>query len=177
MQSAARLAPVVLLTSLMLACGGKQPEPATPTGEATPAPATDPGAPSTTEDLAADAGAGSALPPADGPKGEAGRRAEDIQAAVKAKRPTARACYDEAQKKTPTLEGDITIAWTIDPQGKITEARVDPTGSTITDETLGKCLVAVIQTLSFPASAGGKETRARYPFNFHPKSKASNTGF
>lgn len=167
-----------MLLATCFACGGNQGEAKSADNAAAQ---TEPGtteSPSTTNDLTPNAGAGTELPAADAQKkGEEGRRTEDIQAAVVAKRPTARACYDEAQKKTPTLEGDITIAWTIDPEGKITEARVDPNGSTIADEGLGKCLIGVIQTLSFPASAGGKETRARYPFNFHPKTKKSNTGY
>lgn len=170
---------LVALSLSMLACGGSTPPPAAAqAGGDAPAAATgEPGAPSTTTDLQADAGAGTALPSTEGSKGEAGRRGEDIQAAIKARRDTARACYDEAQKRVPTLEGDITISWTIDPEGKVQDARVDPARSTIQDEQLGKCLVSFLGTFKFAASAQGKETRANYPFNFHPKTKQSALGY
>jgi len=169
MQVAARFATLVLLTTAF-ACGGKGPEAVAPS----PAPAVsaeDPGSPSTTGDLSADAGAGSELSQTEGPKGEPGRRREDIQAAVVAKRDQARACYDAAQKLTPTLEGDIAVQWVIDPQGVVTEPKIDPAKSTLTDAKLGECIIGVIKTLKFPASAKGMETRASYPFNFHPKAK------
>lgn len=137
----------------------------------------DPGTPSTTSDLPADAGAGTELQQTGGPTGEPGRRREDIMTAVQAKRDAARACYDTAQKATPALEGDIAIAWVIDPSGTVTEPKVDPAKTTIQDAKLGECIVGVIKTLKFPASAKGMETRANYPFNFHPKTKKSNTGF
>lgn len=175
MQVAARLASLLVLSSA-LACGGKAPEPATPQTSEQPVTAADPGSPSTTSDLPGDAGAGTPLEET-GPTGETGRRREDIQAAVLAKREQARACYDNAQKATPSLEGDIAIQWVIDPSGVVTDPKVDPAKSTIQDEKLGECIIGVIKGLKFPASAKGMETRASYPFNFHPKTKKSNTGY
>lgn len=94
-----------------------------------------------------------------------------------AKRDQARACYDTAQKTTPTLEGDIAIQWVIDPQGAVTDPKVDTMKTTLQDAKLGECIIGVIKSLKFPASGKGLETRANYPFNFHPKTKKSNTGF
>lgn len=176
MQVAARFASLVVLTSA-LACGGTSPAPTTPQAPEPAASVTDPGSPSTTSELPGDAGAGTELEQTGGPTGEPGRRREDIQAVVQAKRDQARACYDSAQKATPSLEGDITIAWVIDPSGAITEPKVEPSKTTIQDAKLGECIIGVIKTLKFPASAKGMETRANYPFNFHPKVKKSNTGY
>lgn len=176
MQVAARFASLVALTSAV-ACGGKTPDPATPQVPEPAASLTDPGSPSTTSDLPGDAGPGSELQQTGGPTGETGRRREDIQTAVQAKRDQARACYDSAQKATPTLEGDIAIAWVIDPSGAVTDPKVEPSKTTIQDAKLGECIIGVIKTLKFPASAKGMETRANYPFNFHPKTKKSNTGY
>lgn len=175
MQVAARFASLVAI-STALACGGKAPEPAAPTANDSATPPADPGSPSTTSDLDADAGAGTPLAET-GASGEPGRRREDIQAAVLAKRDQARACYDTAQKATPTLEGDIAIQWVIDPQGVVTDPKVDGMKTTLQDAKLGECIIGVIKTLKFPASEKGMETRANYPFNFHPKTKKSNTGF
>lgn len=174
MQVAARLASLVVLSSA-LACGGKTPEPATPQSQDPAAAPADPGSPSTTGELSADGGAGTPLQET-GTSGESGRRREDIQAAVMAKRDQARSCYDTAQKANPTLEGDIAIQWVIDPQGVVTDPKVDTAKTTLQDPKLGDCIIGVIKSLKFPASGKGMETRANYPFNFHPKTTKSNTG-
>lgn len=108
-----------------------------------------------------------------GPKptagGEPGRKREDIQAIVMARRDDARACYDKGLKGNPTMEGDLDVKFVIDPQGAVSEAEVDQSKSTIHDDAVGKCVVDVIKKIKFNASAKGFETRAHYPFNFHPK--------
>jgi hypothetical protein len=106
------------------------------------------------------------------PKGsgdEPGRRREDIVAIVAARRDEARACYDEGLKKNPSLEGDLDIKWTIDPEGNITEIAVDDSKSTIHDKGVGDCVVAVIKKVKFAKSNKGFESKMHYPFNFHPK--------
>jgi hypothetical protein len=110
--------------------------------------------------------------PKPGPGGrsdEPGRRREDIATIVKAHRDEARACYDKALKDHPGIEGDLDVKWTIDPQGAVTDVAVDPSKSDIHEESVGSCVVEVIKKLKFNASAKGFETRAHYPFNFHPR--------
>ena len=34
---------------------------------------------------------------------------------------------------------------------------------------MGACIVDIIKKIKFAPSKGGFETRANYPFNFHPK--------
>jgi len=111
-----------------------------------------------------------------GPKGthgqsaqEAGRSAKDIQTIVSSHRDEARACYDKALAAHPGIEGDIDIKWVIDPTGAVTDASVDTTKSQILEPTVGTCIIDVIKKIKFAASAKGYETRAHYPFNFHPK--------
>jgi hypothetical protein len=100
---------------------------------------------------------------------EPGRSREDIQAIIVARRDEARACYDEGVKRSPGLEGDLDIKWTIDPEGQVTEAAVDDARSTIHDRGVADCVMAVIKRVHFAKSAKGFESRAHYPFNFHPK--------
>jgi TonB family protein len=100
---------------------------------------------------------------------EPGRRREDIQTIVMARRDDARACYDKGLKDHPGIEGDLTVKFVIDPEGTVTEASVDSGKSTINEPSVGACVVDVVKKIKFAASKGGYETRANYPFNFHPK--------
>lgn len=100
---------------------------------------------------------------------EPGRRREDIQTIVMARRDEARACYDKGLKDHPGIEGDLTVKFVIDPQGVVSEAVVDSGKSTINEPGVGACIVDIIKKIKFAPSGGGFETRANYPFNFHPK--------
>ncbi len=100
---------------------------------------------------------------------EAGRRREDIQTVVMLRRDEARACYDRGLKDHPSMEGDLTVKFVLDPQGVVTDASVDASKSSIHEPSVESCVVDVLKRLRFAASKGGFETRATYPFNFHPK--------
>jgi hypothetical protein len=100
---------------------------------------------------------------------DAGRGPKDIQAIVVAHRDEARACYDKALATHPGIEGDLVIQFTIDPKGAVTQAAVDSAKSKITEPTVVSCIVGIIQKIQFAASPGGFETKANYPFNFHPR--------
>jgi hypothetical protein len=100
---------------------------------------------------------------------EAGRGPKDIDTIVKVHRDEARACYDKGLAAHPGIEGDLDVKWVIDPQGNVTDASVDTTKSSILEPSVGACIVDVIKKLKFGPSAKGFETRAHYPFNFHPK--------
>ena len=112
-----------------------------------------------------------------GPKGpagggsanEPGRSAKDIQTIVAARRDDARACYDKALATHPGIEGDLDIRWKIDPQGNVTDAEVDSTKSNILEPTVAQCIIDIIKKIKFASSPKGFESRAHYPFNFHPK--------
>jgi TonB family protein len=100
---------------------------------------------------------------------EPGRRREDIQTIVMSRRDEARACYDKGLKDHPGIEGDLTVKFVIDPTGAVTDASVDSSKSTINEPGVGACIVDIIKKIKFAPSKGGFETRANYPFNFHPK--------
>jgi hypothetical protein len=106
------------------------------------------------------------------PKGphahEAGRQPEDIRAIIMARRDEARACYDNAIKDHPGIEGDLVIAWTIDPKGNVTQTSLDTSRSQIVEPTVVGCVSDIIKKVQFAPSPGGYETKAFYPFNFHP---------
>ena len=107
---------------------------------------------------------------------EPGRSRQDIQTILQARRDEARACYDKGSKDHPGIEGDLTVKWTIDPAGKVVDAAVDASKSTISEPGVGACIVEVIKKITFAPSKGGFETRANYPFNFHAKTFAKDAG-
>jgi hypothetical protein len=112
--------------------------------------------------------AGPKTPPG-GKSDEPGRRVDDIRTMVQARRDEARACYDKALKDHPGIEGDLDIKWVINPDGTIGDISVDHQKSSIHEESVGTCVIAVIKQIKFAPSQKGFETRAHYPFNFHPK--------
>jgi hypothetical protein len=155
-----------VLVFVVAACGNapvKVPETA-PVASAGPSDAssavpTGPG--TTTTHVEEDAGLGTKLEP----KGE-GRGKDDIMAQVTAHKKEARACYDKQASKNPKLEGDVAIKWVADPEGKITNVEVDPAQTNVGDETIGKCVIDVVKTFTFPASAKKVETHMQYKWNF-----------
>ncbi len=110
----------------------------------------------------------SATPPKGPHAHEAGRQPEDIRAIVMARRDEARACYDNSVKDHPGIEGDLVIAWTIDPKGNVTQTSLDTSRSQIVEPTVVGCVSDIIKKVQFAPSPGGYETKAFYPFNFHP---------
>ncbi|MBX3229780.1 MAG: AgmX/PglI C-terminal domain-containing protein [Labilithrix sp.] len=100
---------------------------------------------------------------------EPGRSLADISAIVKARREDARACYDKALPSHPGMEGNLDIKWTIDPKGNVTEASLDTSKSQILDQGVANCVIDIIKKIKFAESKGGYETRAHYPFDFHPR--------
>jgi len=114
-----------------------------------------------------------ATPPAAGPTKPAhghdmGRTPTDIRVIIQAHRDDARACYDAGLKDHPGVEGDLVITWTIDPKGNVTQVSLDSTKSQIVEPGIVTCVSNVIRNIQFAESPGGFETRAFYPFNFHP---------
>jgi hypothetical protein len=137
--------------------------------------------PTTTTNELPDAGAGAParLPESHPAAGDAGTRSDvhahepgrgpaDIRASVVAHRDQARACYDKALAEHPGIEGDLVIQWTIDPKGNVTQVSLDSARSQILEPSVAACIANVIKAIQFASSPGGYETKAFYPFNFHP---------
>jgi hypothetical protein len=189
--------PLILVSS---ACGGGQGAgPVAPPGAGSAAPADTTAAsagPSTTTtstlagngdaqgtklDAAPAASSSSAAPAGSaGAKGphshDPGRGPADIRAIVVAHRDEARACYDAALKDHPGIEGDLVMQWTIDPKGAVTAVSQDTTRSTIVEPGAVACIAKILQAIQFAPSPGGFETKAMYPFNFHPRKSTGTQG-
>jgi hypothetical protein len=98
-----------------------------------------------------------------------GRGPTDIRAIVVAHRDEARACYDKALQDHPGIEGDLVVIWTIDPKGNVTQTSLDSSRSQVTEPMVVACVSEIIKKIQFAPSPGGFETKAFYPFNFHPR--------
>lgn len=132
---------IVLVVMLAAACGGKGKT--TTTGPADPA------------------------EPAD--DCEPGRCLADISARVEDRRPAARACYDEGQKRIPELQGRLIINFEIDPEGTVVDASQSAQDDQIMDEEVVACVADVIKGITFEKSQRGKRTRAFHRYEFNPK--------
>jgi hypothetical protein len=89
---------------------------------------------------------------------------ELIRKVVHAHRAQIRACYELELNARPKLAGKVVTAWTIDPQGLVTESHVAE--STLGDAQVERCVTSRIKTWRFPLPKGGGEVFVTYPFIF-----------
>jgi TonB family protein len=87
---------------------------------------------------------------------------------VKQHRDPVRDCYEKARKKNPKLQGKMVIHFELDPEGKVTSAKLNEGRSEISDPDLVACAIKVIKGIPFPASSKGMVTEVNYPYNFKP---------
>src|SRR5205823_13974990 len=91
---------------------------------------------------------------------------ELIRKVVHDHRAQIRTCYETELTSKPNLAGKLLAAWTIDPQGIVTEAHTQET--TLKDHAVEQCVPARIKTWRFPIPKGGGEVLVLYPFSFTP---------
>jgi hypothetical protein len=94
-------------------------------------------------------------------------RKEELRNLVKAKRESVSNCYKMAKKKNPNLGTRIAVSFVLKPDGSfksapaIAEERTD-----IADTEVRRCVIDVIESITFPAHPKGMETTFTYPFGF-----------
>lgn len=88
--------------------------------------------------------------------------AEVIRDTVREAVPFIRFCFEWQLERHPELEGRVTMRWTIQPDGTVTDAGVleDALG----DETVLQCFRGVVGRLEFPPPEGGGSVTVHYPF-------------
>ena len=91
---------------------------------------------------------------------------ELIRKVVHDHRAQIRTCYETQLTTRPNLAGKLLSAWTIDPQGAVTEAHTQE--STRHDTSVEQCVASKIKTWRFPIPKGGGEVFVTYPFIFTP---------
>jgi TonB family protein len=96
------------------------------------------------------------------------RSKEEIQRVIAGNRDKVRACYDAALKNNPGIHGDLVVAFVINPDGSVKHAEVNWSESELHVPELDSCAIDALQTLKFPPSSRGLESKVNYPFNFNP---------
>jgi hypothetical protein len=72
-------------------------------------------------------------------------------------------CYEHELLAKPSLAGEITVQFFIQPNGSVRGA----TGAGF-DGKVASCVADVVGTIEFPAPKDGGGIQVNYPFNFHP---------
>lgn len=117
------------------------------------------------------AGCGSSKAPTAGPGGEGkcepGRCLEDLPRVIKPFRQEARACFDEAAKKNPALQGGrLIINLEVAPSGEVTPTQ-GMQSDQLDDKELVGCVLFVMLKVKFPP--GSKVMRGFHTFEFARK--------
>ncbi|MDI1435154.1 AgmX/PglI C-terminal domain-containing protein [Polyangium sorediatum] len=90
----------------------------------------------------------------------------EIQKIIRGNFKTLQACYEEGLKKNPNLGGRIAIKFVIGKDGKPASVG-EETPATLPDPDVVKCVLAAVETLTFPAPEGGV-VKVVYPIMFAP---------
>lgn len=108
------------------------------------------------------------VPHATGTGPKEARTQQVIADVVAQNRGKVRACYEAERAKSPELSGTLTVHFTLDPKGHVTEAHVVEARTTLKQPSLHRCSIEALKALSFPPSSRGFESQVNYPFDFKP---------
>ena len=88
----------------------------------------------------------------------------DIKRIVKRQQARVRACYERALKSERRLEGKLTMAWSVKPDGSVDDVAVadDSLGS----DKVARCVVGAVARFRFPRSP--ETVQVEYPMVFSP---------
>lgn len=89
---------------------------------------------------------------------------EEVRRTVRRHRNDVYSCYEAALRSNPSLEGRLTLAFQIAPDGAVRAARVASTEGNVSS--IGSCVVDRLEGWTFPTSEGATGVTA-YPFVFH----------
>jgi outer membrane biosynthesis protein TonB len=94
---------------------------------------------------------------------EGGLTSEQVRRAVMAHTGALRACYETEAQRLPQLRGGVTVAFTIEANGSVSQATVS--ASTLQNTRVEGCLLRQIKSWRFPESDPAT-TVTGYPFRF-----------
>lgn len=92
---------------------------------------------------------------------------EFIQRTVRKHRKEVKYCYEQELIKNHKLAGKLTVSFTIAANGNV--AAAVPTGSTLGNAAIGRCVAGKVRHWSFPSIKGGGIVVVKYPFVFAPQ--------
>jgi len=78
-------------------------------------------------------------------------------------------CYEGELNKHPDLYGKVSVAWTIDGTGDVSEANVNET--TMNNSSVENCMATKIRRWKFPEPKGGGQVFVTYPWVFKSSSE------
>lgn len=91
---------------------------------------------------------------------------DSIKKVVAYYQPQIQGCYEETlAAKDKAVEGKISTSWVINADGLVKSAKVEKKGTTLKDQKLHDCVVAVLSAMSFPKPPDGKDQPVAFPFN------------
>lgn len=88
-----------------------------------------------------------------------------IREVVRAHIDEVRHCYNVELKEQPEVGGRIVVAFTIDAEGLVRDAR---SAESTMPPRFDHCLVEALGSWQFPAPANGGKVKVRYPFQLEP---------
>jgi hypothetical protein len=91
---------------------------------------------------------------------------DEIRAVIRGARNEQRKCYEELLARDPKAEGKLLISFAVEPNGKPVDVKLDPSGTTILDRTMGDCVLTSTRGLAFPTT--DSKITIRYPLAFSP---------
>ncbi len=94
-------------------------------------------------------------------------RPEDVRRVVNQRIAAIRMCYERRLQHDRTLQGRVTVRFTIAPAGVVTAA--EATENTLADPAVGACIAATFRRFRFPSPEGGSATFS-FPFVLQPGS-------
>ena len=88
-----------------------------------------------------------------------------VNKVVKSRVTAIKMCYEKALKRSPTLEGKISVQFTIGTSGRVTKANAKE--DTINDSEVTSCVLSKVKSFVFPKPEGGAVEYV-FPFVFKP---------
>ncbi|HSP18449.1 MAG TPA: TonB family protein [Myxococcaceae bacterium] len=79
-------------------------------------------------------------------------------------------CYETQLNRNPSLAGKVTVLFTIDGSGTVSDSQVSET--TLQNQDTERCMLAKIRRWKFPEPAGGGVVKVNFPWIFKPAGAA-----
>jgi hypothetical protein len=76
-------------------------------------------------------------------------------------------CYESRLDKEPNLEGEIILAFDVETDGSVSNAKIDADKSAPALAEVGKCVIAKLETWKFPKHSHRRGMALTYPLRFY----------
>lgn len=93
---------------------------------------------------------------------ETGLDKDQIAAVIQKNLGQVRFCYEQGLQIESSLNGRVSVDFTVSPQGKVSRAVVQNT--TLNAKAVEECIMMRLKTWTFPLPRGGAEVKVTYPF-------------